>query len=215
MKYIILLLLLFCKIFSYSQQNLFPDIFPKTKGIKEIQVYRDCPESKKKEKNKHWYTIYFNDNGYNISKGFIEKGKEVTRQKYFYNQDGSLDYYENYNFQTNYTSPNRDVLVISNEVKYEYKQGMLTKLKWLDGYEKILNLQVNYLYDSLQFLIKEEVLEYETRGFKEEFIPNTNYYMRLNNIVDTTIKLNYLLITRIQFLFAIIRKIVYVAQEKE
>jgi hypothetical protein len=196
-KKITLILFGLISISTFAQQNLYPRNFTRTIGISKVIVKRDCPVCKPSEKDLHIQTFHFDKNGFNIEENGIDKGKKSGMQKYYWNSDGTIKSYQNYNsFSVTMDDPDDmktwgqvwNDTVLTNELRYKYDDSLLSKIMWIDGQSNKLTLEVVFEYNSEGKVIKEQIVDYPDGGISIGFKPNSTEIIDLpdanNKIVN-------------------------------
>lgn len=190
MKKITLLLFALISTSTFAQRNLYPRNFTNTNGVSKVIVKRDCPICKPSEKDLHIQTFYFDKNGFNIQENGIDKGVKSGMKKYYWNSDGTIKSIQNYNsFSVTMDDPDDmetsgqvwNETTLTNEIKYEYKDSLLSKIIWIDGESNRLTLEVVFEYNAAGQIIKQQFIDYPDAEISIGFKPNSTETIDLSD----------------------------------
>ena len=160
-----------------GQQNVFPDTFPRTKGVKAVVATRDCIECKPSTRNDIFAKYYFDSAGYNTQWYSLFENKKSGKQTYNYNNQKLISYQNNSTLVSTSTEGNFgmmwDSTKLTNEVQYQYKGEQLVSVQWIDGESKRISFDITYSYDNEGRLQKETIKNYPDPNSFGLFEPNS------------------------------------------
>jgi len=177
---ILLIGLLTCLLAS-GQKNIFPDLFPRTKGIKEVIVKRDCHVCLPPITNEIVQKYYFDEEGFNIKRSGFYKNELCGYQIYNY-YDGKLINYKNISTLVSTSKEGDfamvwDSTILTNEVKYQFEAERLVNTKWIYGRDNRVSIEIVYSYDMGGRLQEEQITNYPDPNSFGQFEPNSDKWI--------------------------------------
>ena len=70
-----------------------------------------------------------------------------------------------------------DSTILTNDVQYLYEGAKLVNMKWINGQDNRLSIEINYSYDNEGRLKKEEIKNYPDPNSFGQFEPNTDKWI--------------------------------------